>query len=101
MRVRDTSRLWVDEIKKNLLADPTKPVTVLAATLETDLPTDSLRENFRPHDHQLWTLGGNHCRTAIKELIQENQFPAENNQVFCLCNSVFLETLTLLICVSV
>ena len=81
MRSRDLSRARVDDIKRNLLLHPTKSLTVMAAVVDIEEPADRIRGHFKPGEHQLWTLGGNHARTAIKELLAEKRFEAENNQV--------------------
>ena len=81
MRVRDLSCARVDDIKKNLMLHPTKPLTVMAAVVDTEEPAERIRCHFKPGEHHLWTLGGNHARTAMKELLAEKKFEAQNNQV--------------------
>ena len=74
MMVRPVCRPHVEDIKKQLVAEPTKLVTTVPCLIN---PTSvSSKKDFQAisvKQYQLYTLGGNHIRTACKDLLNGDQ----------------------------
>lgn len=82
IRVREVSSAWVEAIKCKLVdPEPSLPVTTLAAVVEGSQTVDELRDGFQPDQHRLFTLGGNHLRLALKELVGRGDLAAEHGMV--------------------
>ena len=74
MMLHPVCRPHVEDIKKQLIAEPTKLVTTVPCLIS---PTSvSSKQDFQAisvKQYQLYTLGGNHIRTACKDLLKGDQ----------------------------
>ena len=73
---RPICRPWVDELKKKLCFNPQKNITVLSCLVDPDeLQEERLFKGENVENYKMVTLGGNHLRTAAKELKEEGLLP--------------------------
>ena len=73
---RPICRPWVDELKKKLLFNPQKNVTVLSCLVDPDdLQDEKLFRGENVEHYKMVTLGENRLRTASKELKEEGSLP--------------------------
>ena len=83
---RPLCRPWVEEIKKKLCMNPMKNVTVISCLVDPTILQN--QSDFRGEDvekYSMVTLGGNHLRTAAKELKEEGNLPSCITKLEVMC----------------
>ena len=74
---RQICRKWVDDLKKKLISNPSKNITVLSCLVDPAVLNDP--DSFKGENveqYKMSTLGGNHPRTAAKELRAQQNLPS-------------------------
>ena len=80
--VRPVCKPFVESFKKELVVDQTKLVTILTCFIDPEsVPNKANFQSSSVKQYKLYTLGGNHLRTACRELKAEGKLADVQNCV--------------------
>ena len=90
MMVLPVCRPHVEDIKKQLVAEPTKLVTTVPCLISPTSVSSKLDfQAISVKQYQLYTLWGNHIRTACKDLLKGDQLQDSQKTINVVCTVIY------------